>query len=185
MARIPPQDAGGHNVVAFLDTLAFAEIGPAMLADSDDGYDVLVGSLPGNLQRFDSYADHPLADGSGPIHVSGNLYSTAAGRYQILLRFWRHYQGLLGLADFSPVNQDRYAIHQLDERRALGHVKAGRFRKAVAKVANVWASLPGAGYNQHEFSLATLAQVYREAGGRFDDADRHWYDEVELEGRDD
>lgn len=183
MARIAPQDAGGRNVIAFLDMLAFAEIGPDMLANSDDGYDVLVGSLPGDINRFDSYADHPLADGSGPIRVSGNLYSTAAGRYQILLRFWRHYQGVLGLADFSPINQDKYAIRQIVEQRAIGDVSAGRFRKAVGKVRNIWASLPGAGYNQHEFDIETLAKVYAEAGGRFDDRDWHWFEEVETGGR--
>ena len=182
MPRITAQDAGGHNVCAFLDMIAFAEIGRDMLEASDDGYDVLVGSLPDDMATFDSYADHPLADGAGPIHIRDNLYSTAAGRYQILFRYWRHYQALLGLQDFSPVCQDRYAIHQLSERRALGHVKAGRFRKAIRRVANVWASLPGAGYGQHEHDLADLAQAYRDAGGRFDDSDWHWFEEVDTGG---
>ena len=42
------------NLKAFLDMIAFSEIGPTLLAASDNGYDVLVG---GTL--FHGYADHP------------------------------------------------------------------------------------------------------------------------------
>ncbi|TPQ32162.1 glycoside hydrolase, partial [Burkholderia ubonensis] len=44
MARISVAAAGGKNRVAFLDTVAVSEIGAALLAKSDDGYNVLVGS---------------------------------------------------------------------------------------------------------------------------------------------
>jgi len=39
MPHITPEQAGSRNMCAYLDTLAFAEIGSAMLAASDDGYD--------------------------------------------------------------------------------------------------------------------------------------------------
>lgn len=178
MPRITPVQAGGHNVCAYLDMLAVAEIGPAMLAASDDGYDVLVGSLPGAIQRFDDYTYHPLPLSSDAIRYAPGLYSTAAGRYQILSRYWRHYAEQLGLKDFGPVSQDRYAIQQIKEQRALGDVKAGRLRKAVKKCANIWASLPGAGYGQHEHAMETLIEAFQAAGGRLDGQDAHWYDEV-------
>lgn len=45
MLRITPQAAGSKNVRAFLNLLAFAEIGKPMLNDprTDDGYRVIVG----------------------------------------------------------------------------------------------------------------------------------------------
>ncbi|MGM0783882.1 MAG: glycoside hydrolase family 24 protein [Pseudomonadota bacterium] len=180
MPRITPDESGGRNVCAFLDMLARAEIGPEMLADSDDGYDVLVGSLPGDIQRFDSYAEHPLPRREDAIEYAPGLWSTAAGRYQILSRYWPHYRDQLGLPDFGPVSQDRYAIQQIREQRALEDVMAGRFELAVQKCSNIWASLPGAGYGQHEHDYQTLARAYAEAGGRFDEADAHWYDEVDA-----
>ncbi|WP_328717591.1 glycoside hydrolase family 104 protein [Halomonas elongata] len=118
MPRITPHEAGGGNVCALLDTLAYAEIGPDMLAASDDGYDVLVGSLPDDLDLFDSYADHPLIEGPA-IEYAPGLWSTAAGRYQILNTYWPHYRDQLGLPDFGPESQDRYAIQQLREQGAL------------------------------------------------------------------
>lgn len=178
MPRISIDEAGGINVCAFLDTLAFAEIGPDMLAASDDGYNVLVGSLPDSLKLFHDYSHHPLPAGMA-IQYSPGLWSTAAGRYQILSRYWPHYQNRLGLHDFGPVNQDRYAIHQFKEQRALDDIKVGRFRVAVDKCSNIWASLPGAGYGQREHRLEDLAKAYRDAGGRLDGEDFHWYDEVD------
>ncbi|MBW5801174.1 glycoside hydrolase family 24 protein [Halomonas elongata] len=177
MARLTPTQAGGQNVLALLDTLAHAEIGADMLAATDDGYNVLVGSLPDDLDLFDSYADHPLIDGPA-IEYAPGLWSTAAGRYQILSRYWRHYQRQLGLPDFGPESQDRYAIQQMREQGALPMIQAGRFSVAVERCRNIWASLPGAGYGQHEHSLETLVRVYVAAGGQLEGEDRDWYDRV-------
>ena len=69
------------------------------------------------------------------------------------------------LRDFSPISQDRYALQQLREHGALPYIDAGRFELAVVKCANVWASLPGAGYGQHENQLAHLQAAYEAAGG--------------------
>ncbi|MCL7941206.1 glycoside hydrolase family 104 protein [Halomonas sp. ATCH28] len=180
MPRITPDQAGGRNVIAFLDTLAFAEIGPAMLAASDDGYDVLVGSLPSDLHLFADYADHPLPTPNHAIEYAPGVYSTAAGRYQILSRYWDHYRRQLVLPNFGPESQDRYAIQQIREQRALSMVQAGHFLEAVERCKNIWASLPGAGYGQHEHDIATLARVYAEAGGQFSGTARNWYDEVDA-----
>ncbi|MBW5800078.1 glycoside hydrolase family 24 protein [Halomonas elongata] len=177
MPRISPDAAGGRNVCAFLDVLAFAEIGPEMLAQTDDGYDVLVGSLPGKLSLFDGYGDHPLIDGPS-IEYAPGVWSTAAGRYQILSRYWRHYQRQLGLPDFGPESQDRYAIQQIREQRALPLIQSGRFRRAIEACSNIWASLPGAGYGQREHDIEHLLQVYVDADGQLAGRDRDWYDRV-------
>ncbi|GED21527.1 glycoside hydrolase family 24 protein [Halomonas halmophila] len=181
MPRIEARAAGGRNVCAFLDMLAYAEIGEAMLALSDDGYDVLVGSLPGAMETFSSYAEHPLAEAEA-IEYAPGLWSTAAGRYQILARYWQHYQPLLALPDFRPESQDRYALQQLREQRALPLIQSGRLRRAIAACANIWASLPGAGYGQHEVAFEELMAVYQQAGGRLASRDHHWFEAVMRAG---
>lgn len=158
MARIDAGTAGGENRLAFLDMIAVSEIGAPLLAVSDDGYNVLVGSTPSKPLLFKSYADHPNI-------LNAALRSTAAGRYQILNRWWRLYKAQMYLRDFSPISQDRYALQQLKEHGALPLIDAGRFDEAVSKVANVWASLPGAGYGQHENQLEHLRDAYLAAGG--------------------
>ncbi|MBR8083067.1 glycoside hydrolase family 104 protein [Burkholderia vietnamiensis] len=160
MARIDAAAAGGRNRVAFLDTIAVSEIGVALLAKSDDGYNVLVGSTPARPLLFSNYATHPNV-----LNRQIPVPSTAAGRYQILARWWRIYQAQMKLPDFGPVSQDRYALQQLREHGALPLIDVGRFREAVAKVSNVWASLPGAGYGQHENDIERLQAAYSAAGG--------------------
>ncbi len=160
MARIDVVTAGGKNRVAFLDMIAASEISPALLAKSDDGYNVLVGATPTRPLLFASYAAHPNV-----LNRQIPVPSTAAGRYQILFRWWRIYQAQMKLPDFGPVSQDRYALQQLREHGALPLIDVGRFREAVAKVSNVWASLPGAGYGQHENGIERLLAAYQSAGG--------------------
>jgi muramidase (phage lysozyme) len=160
-----PRSVGLHpNVAAMLDTLAFSEIGADILRSSDDGYNVLVGSQPDMVITFSSYHRHPgvLLDMDGK---SGGLESTAAGRYQLLGKYWKPYRDLLKLSDFRPESQDRIAVQMLTEARALPLLTAGDFAGAVAKCAHLWASLPGAGYGQHENELAKLRTAYTGAGG--------------------
>ena len=85
MCRISTADAGGPNVCAFLDTLAVSELGARLLAVSDDGYNVLVGSTWSHPHLFASYADHPRT--LVPLPNLG-IKSSAAGRYQFLERTW-------------------------------------------------------------------------------------------------
>jgi muramidase (phage lysozyme) len=158
MPRIDADTAGGQNRIAFLDMIAVSEIGAPLLAASDDGYNVLVGSTAAKPLLFPSYADHPNV-------LNAQLHSTAAGRYQILYRWWRIYRAQMYLRDFSPISQDRYALQQLKEHGALPYIDAGKFETAVVKVASVWASLPGAGYGQHENQIEHLQAAYVAAGG--------------------
>ena len=158
MPRLTPEQAGGPNVCAFLDMLAWSEIGPAPLAVSDNGYNVLVGSTAEKPLLFDSYAAHPNV-------YNARFNSTAAGRYQFLHRYWEHYRDLLKLPDFGPVSQDRWAIQLIHEQHALTLVEGGYLADAIANVSNIWASLPGAGYGQHEHPIDTLRDAYVAAGG--------------------
>lgn len=167
MARIDSKTAGGGNVLAFLDMLAWAELGTDYLKRSDDGYNVIVTGIDGQLELFASYAEHPFAGGrkSKLINRRG-LTSNASGRYQQMLKDWPHYRKLLGLEDFGPVSQDRLAIQHVRECRALPDVIAGRIVQAVAKCRNIWASLPGAGYNQREHLIDDLLAHFIAAGGQ-------------------
>lgn len=158
MPFISPQQAGGKNVCAFLDAIAFSEgTDNGRQRTNNHGYDVIVG---GGL--FTSYADHPRKLVALP---SLGIKSTAAGRYQLLSRYFDAYKKTLGLKDFSPLSQDLIAIQQIRERKALQLIQAGQFEQAVRQVRNIWASLPGAGYGQHEHKLENLLAVYRKAGG--------------------
>jgi muramidase (phage lysozyme) len=154
--RLSVQEAGGPNVCAFLDMIAHSEIGDALLLQSDDGYDVLVGSLPGKPLKFHSYAQHPQI-------LNAALNSTAAGRYQFIRGTWAGVAGQLNLTDFSPVNQDRGCIELIRERQALDAVKAGAIEEAITLCSKEWASLPGAGYGQRENRMADLVAVWHAA----------------------
>lgn len=158
MARIDPTQVGGPNVCAFLDMLAWSELGSEVIAQSDNGYDVLVGSLPGKVLKFNNYATHPDV-------YNKALNSTAAGRYQELHTYWDHYRILLQLPDFSPLSQDRWAIQQLKEIRALPLVVTGRIDSAISMANRIWASLAGAPYGQRTNTVEDLIAAYVKAGG--------------------
>jgi muramidase (phage lysozyme) len=146
------------NLRAFLDMIAWSEgTDNGRQATRDRGYDVLVG---GGL--FTGYDDHPRVLVNLPRL---KIKSTAAGRYQLLSRYWNVYRKQLGLKDFSPASQDAVAIQQIKERRALADIEAGHITVAMHKVRNIWASLPGAGYGQHEHSMDDLLARYVAAGG--------------------
>ncbi|MDI2595037.1 glycoside hydrolase family 104 protein [Pseudomonas sp. 681] len=166
MAIITAQDAGGQNVVAYLDMLGWSEIGTAGLAASDDGYNVVVTGIDGKLELFSSYADHPFANGRpSKVINSKGLTSNAAGRYQQMLKDWPHYRDLLQLPDFGPLSQDRLAIQHIKECRALPDVIAGNIASAIAKCSNIWASLPGNSYGQPVRPTDDLIAHYLAASG--------------------
>ncbi|CAH3644036.1 TPA: glycoside hydrolase family 104 protein [Citrobacter freundii] len=144
------------NLQAFLDMLAWSE-GTSRIKGSDNGYNVIVGGA-----LFNGYADHPRK-----LVTLTNLgiKSTAAGRYQLLSRYYDAYKKQLGLKDFSPANQDAIAVQQIRERKALADIEAGYIKEAIAKCSNIWASLPGAGYGQHEHKIDDLVNKYISYGG--------------------
>ncbi|MEL5370000.1 glycoside hydrolase family 104 protein [Serratia nevei] len=146
-----------NNLHAFLDMLAWSEgTDNGRQQTNNHGYDVIVG---GSI--FTDYSDHPRK----LVTLNPRLKSTAAGRYQILVRWWDAYRNRLGLKDFSPESQDAVAIQQIKERRALSLIEDGDIRQAIYRCRNIWASLPGAGYGQLEHKLDRLIAKFKDAGG--------------------
>lgn len=149
------------NLRPFLDMIAHSE-GTTQIPGGDDGYCVIVGSTPAAPNLFTSYADHPRTLVWLPrLKVS----STAAGRYQILARIFDFYKAQLKLPDFSPASQDAIAVQLIKERGAIPLLESGDFAGAVYHCRSIWASLPGAGYDQRENRLADLRAAYTAAGG--------------------
>jgi len=150
------------NIKAFLSMLAWSELGTEIIQQSENGYNVLVGSLPGKVKLFHSYAYHPRI----VVKINDKLSSTAAGRYQILKRIFDHYKKTLALPDFSPASQDKIAVQLIRECGAYQDILSGRIVEAIGKCRSRWASLPGAGYNQREHRIEPLIIAYRNAGGK-------------------
>jgi len=146
------------NLDAFLTAIAISE-GTQFIGDR--GYNCVVGSTPAHPHLFENYADHPRI----AVRLSPTLTSTAAGRYQILERFYDAYKASLHLPDFSPSSQDAIAMQMIRERHALDDVMTGRLESAVAKCTSIWASLPGNTYGQHQNTLASLQSAYTQSGG--------------------
>lgn len=146
------------NLKAFLDMIAFSEIGAALLAVSDNGYDVIVGSTPENPILFPHYNVHPR------LYIP-EMNSDAAGRYQFMGRYWGHYRKQLSLPDFGHDSQDKWAVCLINECRAMKAIEDGRFDDAVHACRSRWASFPGAGYGQHENKIVALRSAYEAAGG--------------------
>jgi muramidase (phage lysozyme) len=115
-------------------------------------------------ESFDGFADHPrkvITKKLGGKPIS----STAAGAYQHLARTWDECAAALGLADFSPKNQDLAALFLIDRRKALEDVLAGRIEQAISKCNREWASLPGSPYGQPVRTMEQALATYRAHGG--------------------
>lgn len=150
--------AMSKNMTAFLSMIAYSEgTDNGRQKTNNHGYDVIVG---GSLMT--GYVDHPrrLID----LPRLG-IKSTAAGRYQILSKYYDAYKKQLRLPDFSPTSQDAIALQLIRECKAIDDVESGRIPDAINKCRSRWASLPGAGYGQHEQKMDKLIAVYRAAGG--------------------
>lgn len=146
----PANDTAAANRAAFLAMIRKSEgtAGP-------NGYRTFYG---GSL--FSDLSAHPNVK-----HTAAGITSTAAGAYQFLYRTWEECRRALDLPDFGPASQDAAAVFLIKRRGALSDVDAGNFAAAVAKCSKEWASLPGAGYGQHENTLASLQAAYVAAGG--------------------
>lgn len=142
------------NIQAFLDMIAMSE---GTYGIGDNGYNVLVGSTKKTPLLFTSYLDHPRIRKWLERY---RLFSTAAGRYQILARTFDAYKTQLGLRDFSPAAQDAITIQLIKERGALPDINEGRIPEAIRKCRNIWASLPGAGYGQQEQRMEMLVEFF-------------------------
>lgn len=145
------------NQKAYLDMIAWSEgTDNGRQPTANHGYDVLVGG-----GQFTDYTDHPRQ----VVMLGRQLASTAAGRYQLLARYWDVYKRQLVLPDFGPESQDAVALQQIKECKALPDIEVGHIAVAITKCAHIWASLPGAGYNQHENKMSDLLSKFINAGG--------------------
>lgn len=114
---------------AFLDMLAWSEgTDNGRQPTRNHGYDVIVGG-----ELFTDYSDHPRK----LVTLHPKLKSTAAGRYQLLSRWWDAYRKQLGLKDFSPKSQDAVALQQIKERGALPMIDRGDIRQAIGHMKGV------------------------------------------------
>jgi muramidase (phage lysozyme) len=157
-----------QNLRAFLALIAYAEG-----TDSEaEPYRVCYGYK----HTIRSLADHPAVTGEWRgerlpdrmcrgAGLKPGCVSTAAGRYQILKPGWLDGKRALGLPDFSPASQDRWAVWKIGKRGALEAARDGRIAEAINLCRAEWASLPGAGYGQPERKLAALIGTYTDAGG--------------------
>jgi len=125
---------------ALLNTIA----GP----ESGGRYDIIYGG-----GRFDDFSRHPgraVRIQTGP---NAGRTSSAAGKYQFLGSTWDDQAGKLGLADFSPANQDQAAWNLAAEtyktktgQDLVAVLESGdpAALATVGKVLNpIWTSLPG------------------------------------------
>ena len=149
------------NIKAFLDLIAWCE---GTKGVGDDGYNVSVkGADDKTIPLFHSYADHPRRR----VFISQTVgFSDAAGRYQIMGKFWTFYEKALDLPDFGHDSQDRYAINLLRECKAYPLIIAGGIEEAITRCRSRWASLPGANYpGQKTRSLDDCLVKFKEFGG--------------------
>lgn len=162
MPTITSVQAGGIQVCNMLDLVAWSEGTSTSSLTKNNGYDVNVSSVDGP-SIFDNYAFHPFeVKEPVTIRLVPLLKSTAAGRYQLLLRYWLAYKQQLGLKDFSPLSQDIVAIQQMKERRAIAPLLAGDIDTVIGLLSSVWASLPGNNYQQGGKTLQVLLNKWQE-----------------------
>lgn len=141
---------------AFLATIAYSEgTDHPRQKTANKGYDVIVGGA-----LFTDYSKHPGVYVKLP---KLGITSSAAGRYQILEKYAKHYMRELKLPDFGPASQDAIAWQLIGECGAKADVNAGNFEGAIHKCKSRWASLPGAGYGQNEHTMEHLRGVYDKA----------------------
>jgi muramidase (phage lysozyme) len=147
-----------NNRAAFLEMVAQSEVGAALMAETDNGYNVLVGATAANPLTFGDYSTHPDI-------LNSALDSTAAGRYQINHPTWITLGNQTGLTDFSPATQDTMALQLAANKGALADIDAGNLQAACIKCGPVWASLGFNSYGQHTNGMASLTAWFQAAGG--------------------
>lgn len=140
------------SVVSFLDLIAFSEG-----TSHKNGYYALFGGK----KSFSSTHRHPHTVICRKSRGK-KLYSSAAGRYQIIAPTWKRIARDYKLKDFSPFNQDIAAIALLDKCGCIGDILVGNITKALEKACHIWASLPGSPYGQPTRSLQDLLHIFGE-----------------------
>lgn len=143
-----------------LATIAHCEGTSDSPITKNNGYDVLVSSVDGPA-TFNDYSTHPFV-GKPPVIVRfvPRILSTAAGRYQLLARYYVAYKEQLNLPDFSPSSQDLIALQQIKEHLVRPELIELNLEAAVKRLASTWASLPGNTYNQGGKTMEQVISYY-------------------------
>jgi len=126
-------------------------------------YDRLFGWFENKSRVFDpmTQVGHP----NSPYTSSGGTYtSTAAGAYQAILSTWNEEveKGTIS-NDFTPANQDRFAIARLAYRGLLDEVRDGNTAWIDSvEMGREWASFPNSPYGQPTHTSSNLRSYYYE-----------------------
>lgn len=175
---------GDRRFTAFLDLIAASEGTSSNPVTKSDGYDIIVSGIDGH-HRFDDFSAHPFEEGRPPILVRAAtcagfhndpdepasaivarekahaaIYSTASGRYQIVLETWRELAATLHLKLFSPSCQDSATMELLFQHHADQLLLQGKCAEAILACNKVWASFPGNEYGQGGRTLDWLISTY-------------------------
>jgi muramidase (phage lysozyme) len=153
---------------AFLGLVGFSEGTSNSPITRNHGYDIIVSGVDGP-NSFTDYSAHPFASGRPAIEVVApgerfpdGLYSTASGRYQIILPTWEELATKLNLSDFSPASQDAACVQLLAQHGAVNKVIAGDIQGAITACSGTWASFPGSTAGQGGKTMGTLLDKYSE-----------------------
>lgn len=140
------------NVRAFLRAIRLGE------GTSDPrGYHRIVGG-----EEFEDLSAHPNKKIWIPRY---EIFSSAAGAYQILRKTWNGLVAQYGFENFSEDCQDQAAVALIAGRGALGNVIRGEVEEAIRKCRNEWASLPGSEHGQRTESVENVLAEYQKWGG--------------------
>jgi len=162
------------TIAQFLSLIAHSEGTSTEDITANDGYDVIVtgeveganGKLLRHEEVFTDYSQHPFAGGRPAVEIvppgarfPKGLYSTASGRYQIILPTWKDLQARLSLPDFTPASQDAACVALLPQHAVLS-ILAGDIQGAIEACSGIWASLPGNNYGQGGHTMGNLLEVW-------------------------
>lgn len=159
------------NLKAWADMLGIAEGTTTNPKTVDEGYDVLVNGIDAHgrveYEVFTDYSMHPFTHRKPKTINSHGLHSDAAGKFQLMARYWPPYKLQLKLPDFGPASQIRVMVQQVKECHALDDIVNGHLTAAIGKCSSRWASLPGNTYGQRQVALNALEDIYERSGGQF------------------
>lgn len=168
---VPPtaqSSSKSNGIYALLDVIAYAEDTDRNLTDGRTGYNKYYGSQ----EHFTNSSAHPgiiSKSKYGTVNKFGKVItSTAAGRYQFLLKTWKNlWKGIpSGNPAMTEANQDVAAIALMKEKGvnpAIVLKDIGSFGNVVSKLNPVWASLPGSPHGQPIVDINTLYDWYRQS----------------------
>lgn len=131
----------------------------------EKGYETLFAHKSFIKDYNKDWSDHPRQ-----LIVTPNHKSTAAGAYQILKKVWDDKYGLAkwrkqyNIKDFSPMSQDKVCLIIFKHKRPdiIQLLIDDKFKEALSKAKNEWASLPNSPYDQPKKSEKQALQLYKQ-----------------------